>query len=441
MPVRSPVAGGKAVVYRIVPDSIAAPYWTSPQPFVYGLVSSAQGVLAATGNRAGVYLLGQPNAASQWLAAPQGQVTAMAVDRTGQVFAAASNSGALWRLGPGSSERGELLSSVLDAGRIARFGRIRWRGDARGGRVELSTRSGNTDTPDTTWSAWEGGHAEDDGFRIASVPARYLQWRLILTGGSPRIESVEAAWREQNLPPRVEEVIVAPQGQGFREGDLLPRSESVTQTLPGGQKVEYSISPSTAPRVLRDLPMWARGMRTVQWKASDPNGDPLRYRAEARAEGGGPWIEIGKDLDATAFSWDTNALRDGRYRLRVTASDEQANPVGEERTAEAQSEPFTVDNSPPVVNELEASGERGGIRIRGRAEDGTSPLSRLEVSVDDDDWRTVSPDGGMADDRTLSVHALIPGVKPGEHTISLRAVDLAGNTATRATQVTVPGAR
>lgn len=440
-PVRGPVTAGKAVVYRIVPDSAAASYWTSPQPFVYGLASSPHGILAVTGNRAAVYRLVEANAASQWLAAPQGQFTAIAVDRTGQVFAATSNPGALWRLGPGTAERGELLSSVLDAGRIARFGRIRWRGEAHGGRVEINTRSGNTDTPDTTWSAWEGGRTEDDGFKIPSAPARCLQWRLTLTGGSPRIESVEVAWREQNLAPRVEEVVVAPQGQGFREGDLLPRSESVTQTMPGGQKVEYSISPSTAPRVLRDLPMWARGIRTVQWKASDPNGDALLYRAEARAESDGRWIEIGKDLNATAFSWDTNALPDGRYRLRVTASDERVNPVGEERTAEALSEPFTVDNSPPIVSEFEAGGERGGIRIRARAEDGMSPLSRLEISVDDDHWRTVSPEGGLADDRRLSVHALIPGVKPGEHTISLRAVDLAGNTATRAAQVTVPGAR
>src|SRR5207247_3047387 len=187
--------------------------------------ATARGIAAATGNRAGVYLVERANGATQWLAASQGQITAMAVGADGMVFAAASNPAALWRLGPKRAERGEILSPVLDARRIARFGRIRWRGEAGGGKVELHTKSGNTDAPDTTWSDWEGGPAGADGLRILSPPARFFQWRLTLAGGESRIESVEAAWREQNLPPRIEDLVVAPQGQGFREGDLLPRAE------------------------------------------------------------------------------------------------------------------------------------------------------------------------------------------------------------------------
>src|SRR6185436_6056988 len=131
-------------------------------------------------------------------------------------------------------------STALDAKRIARFGRVAWRGEAGGGRVELFTRSGNTENPDTTWSEWSGGAAGPDGIRSGAPPARYLQWRIALAGGNPRIASVETAWREHNLAPRIEELLVAPQGRGFREGDMHPRSDPVTQTLPGGQKVEYS---------------------------------------------------------------------------------------------------------------------------------------------------------------------------------------------------------
>jgi len=440
-PVKSAVSGGRAAVYRIVPDSLAAIYWTSPQPFVFALAGAREGLLAATGNRAALYRVERPGGAAQLLAAPQGQITALALGREARVFAATSNPAALWRLGPEPASRGELISTVLDARRIARFGRIRWRGEAGGARVELETRSGNTDPPDTTWSAWAGGPSADEGSRIAAPPARYLQWKLVLAGGTPRIESVEAAWREQNLPPRIEEITVAPQGHGFREGEMLPRSESVTQTLPGGQKVEYSLPQPAAPRALRDLPMWARGLRTVQWRAGDPNGDALRYRVDMRRAEEGPWIKVGENLDATSFTWDTNALPDGRYRLRVTASDAAGNPVGEERTDEALSEPFTVDNSPPQVTAFAARGESGAVALDGRAEDGFSPLSRIEVSLDDGDWRTVSPDGGLADDRVLSFRARLPKVEPGEHTVSVRAVDLAGNTATRSSRVTVPPAR
>lgn len=436
-PAKSVAPGGRATVYRIVPDTVSAPAWSSPQPFVFALAGRPDGVFAATGNRAGVYRIERQGGATRWLAAPEGQVTALAVAGDGGLLAATSNPAALWRLGPGRAERGELISEVQDARRLARFGRMMWRGELRGGRVELQSRSGNTESPDTTWSGWSGGSAPEAGLSSVSPPGRYFQWKIVLAGGAPRIESVEAAWREQNLPPHLEEVVVAPQGQSFREGELQPRMESVTQTLAGGQKVEYTLPPAVSQRALRELPMWARGLRTVQWRGTDPNGDALRYRVDARPENATGWFEVADDLDAPALTWDTNALPDGRYRVRVVASDEDANPLGEGRTSEASSAPFTIDNTPPAVTALSARGENGTLAVEGAAEDATSTLSRIEVSVDDGDWRLVTPDGGMADRRSVSFKARFPAVGPGDHTVSVRAVDAAGNPALRALRVTV----
>ncbi|MBI5711017.1 MAG: hypothetical protein HZC42_12065 [Candidatus Eisenbacteria bacterium] len=444
-PAQSAVGGGRSTVYRIVPDSSVVPWWVAPQPFVFALLAAPReqggGMLAATGNRAGVHRIERANGAAQWLAPPQGQVTALAADAAGRLYAATSNPAALWRLGPGRADQGDLLSPVLDARRTARFGRLLWRGDAGGGRVTLAARSGNTDPPDTTWTGWSGGAAGEEGLPVAAPPARYLQWKVTLAGGRPRIESVEAAWREQNLPPRVEDVVVAPQGAAFREGELQPRMEPVTQTLPGGQKVEYSLPPGGGPRQLRGLPVWARGLRTAQWRASDANGDPLRFRVDVRAEGGGPWIKLAEDLEQPACTWDTGALPDGRYRLRVTASDATDNPVGEEGTDQALSAAFTVDNTAPAVTALDARAEGTAVVVTARAEDATSTLARFEVSLDDGAWRAVTPEGGLADGRALSARARLEDVAAGEHTVSVRAVDGAGNTATRAARVTVARAR
>jgi hypothetical protein len=350
---------------------------------------------------------------------PQGQVTALAVGAGGRVFAATSNPGALWLLGPQRAARGELMSQALDAKRMARFGRVLWRGRTGGGHIELRTRSGNTDPPDTTWSEWTGGGTGPEGARSESPSARYLQLKLTLAGGDPEVQSLEAAWREVNLPPRVEDVVVAPQGQAFREGEMQPRSEPVTQVLPGGQKVEYSIPSGTTPRALRDLPAWARGLRTVQWRSSDPNGDPLRYRVEMKSEDGGGWIKVADDLEVPSVTWDTNPLPDGRYRVRVIATDAPGNAVGE----------FTAH----------AGG--GGIELTGRGSDARSNLTRIEVALDEDDWRPVTPEGGLTDAREMSFHALLAPAAPGEHTVSARVVDAAGNTATRALRVTVPAGR
>ena len=436
-PVKSAVSAARATVYRIVPDRSAAAAFTPPHPFVFALAAGAQGTWVATGNRAAVFQLDAESRATQVLAAPQGQVTALALGAGGRLYAATSNPGALWQVGPERAEKGELLSGPLDARRFAQFGRIAWRGDAGGGRVELATRSGNTDSPDTTWSPWKSAPQES---RIASPAARYLQWKVELAGGHPRVDAVEVAWRERNLPPKVEDVTIAPQGAGFREGELQPRTDPVTQTLPSGQRVEYQLQ-GAGPRALRELPAWARGLRTLQWKATDPNGDAMSYHVDVRPEGGDHWTEVGDHLDATSFTWDTQGLPDGRYRIRVKATDDPGNAVGEGLTTEALSEPFTIDNTPPTVTVLEAKGEPGAIAVSGRAADGQSMLVRLEIELDDGDWRMLSPTGGFADSRDLDFSVKLPDIKAGEHSVAVRAVDRAGNGVTRATRVQVPASR
>jgi hypothetical protein len=438
-PVRSAVSGGRAVIYRVVPDSVAATLWTSPQPFVFALAGGAAGVVAATGNRAALYRLESAGGATQWLQGAQGQITALAFDPRGRLFAATSNPGGVWRVGPEKATAGEIVSPVLDARRFAAFGAVRWRGDAGGSALRISTRSGNTDPLDSTWSAWNRSDGERP--RSGAPPARYFQWRLEAEGGSPRVEAVEVAWRERNLAPRIDELTVATQGQGFREGTLTPRAESVTQTLPGGQKVEYTAPGPGSSRPLRDLPVFARGLRTLQWRGSDPNGDPLSYTVEVRAEGGGAWIRVDQELEASSFTWDTGALPDGRYRVRVVASDAGGNAIGEALTAEAVSPPFAVDNTAPEVSELSAEPAPGAILVSGRAQDATSAITRIELSLDNQAWRTVTPEGGLADERALGFRVRVPEVPPGEHTLTVRAVDFAGNTVTRARRVTVPRAR
>lgn len=434
-PVHAAVVGGRATLYRIVPDSAAAAYWTSPQPLIFALTAAPAGVIAATGNRAGVFRVERAAGASQLLAPPQGQVTALATGSDGAIWAATSNPAVLHRLGPGSANEGELLSPAFDAKRFARFGRLRWHGK---GEARFFTRSGNSEPADSTWTPWQPVEPSADGARVASPAGRYLQWKVRLAAAESRVEDVAVSWREQNLAPRVDDLSVAPQAQGFRDGELGARTEAVTQNLPGGQKVEYSVS-LPANKTLRELPVWSRGLRTLQWRGSDPNGDPLRYRLEVkREEDGGTWVEIGKDLEATLFTWNTNTLPDGRYRVRVTASDALGNAVGDERTAQALSEPFAVDNTPPVITALEGR----GAHLEGAADDASSPIIRLELAIDDGDWRMLAPAGGIADSPHVKFALEVPGLKGGEHLLSVRAIDMAGNAVTRAVHVQVAaGAR
>lgn len=436
-PAKSAVGGARSTVYRIVPDSSVVSWWVASQPMIFALAQTPLGFLAATGNAAGISRIDRAGGATQLALFPQGQITALAVTKGGAVIAAGSNPGAVWKLGPERAARGELISPAQDLKRIAQFGRVRWHGE--GGGVRIETRSGNCDPPDTTWSRWSGGAVSEAGAEVAAPPARYLQWKIVLDSPATRVSSVEIATRERNLAPSIEDLVVAPQGVAFREGELTPRMESVTQTLPGGQKVEYSMPSASTPKQLRELPMWALGLRTLQWRGVDPNGDPLTYRVEVRPEGGRDWIEIGKDLTNSTFTWDTRGLPDGRYRIRVTASDRATNPLGEEGTAVATSAPFVVDNSPPRIEKFDANGVTGAVSFSGQAADGENVLTRVEVALDDDVWRQVAPEGGLTDSRDVRFSGRWPDVTPGDHTLSVRVVDAGGNPAVRSVHVTVPG--
>ena len=103
---------------------------------------------------------------------------------------------------------------------ISTWGAISWHGTAApGGKVELFTRAGNTETPDDTWSAWSAAYANAAGSPITSPKARYLQWRVVLTGkgDGPVLTSVTAAYLQRNLRPQVRSITVHPPGIVFQK--------------------------------------------------------------------------------------------------------------------------------------------------------------------------------------------------------------------------------
>jgi len=440
-PARRSPGHDQAVLYRILPDSVVTPWWSAPQASVFALAAGPEGVIAATGNRAALYLLESRGRATQWLNAPQGQITALVRGKAGDLFAATSNPAAVWHLRPGERREGELISPAFDAERTARFGALRWSGEASGAHVEIRTRSGNTAEPDTTWTPWRGGAVGPDGSRVEAPAGRYLQWKLSLEGGRPRIESIEVAWRENNVPPWVEGVRIAPQGEGFRNGRLSQRTEPVTQEIDGGRRVEFSLKHKPSETSRDDLPLWVQGLRVVQWSAEDPNDDPLRYRLDVQRAGEAKWWPVAADLEDSVYVWDSRTVRDGRYLLRVTASDLEGNAIGEEREGDAVSPSFTVDNAAPTIDAFEARGEPGRITLRGTASDATGPVARIEVSLDDGEWRPITPAGGIADRARATFTGTLAPVDPGPHLVNLRVIDRAGNFATRAERVTVGAGR
>lgn len=63
----------------------------------------------------------------------------------------------------------------------------------------------------------------------------------------------------------------------------------------------------------------------LAWGAvTDPDGDPVLYRAEYKEAAGSTWLPVFSLQSPLSYSWNTGALANGDYNLRIYANDGQA---------------------------------------------------------------------------------------------------------------------
>lgn len=296
-------------------------------------------------------------------------------------------------------------SKVLDCSLRARTGHISWRAT---GALAVSVRTGNTAAPDATWSAWSAPIARPG--RVKSPPGRFVQVRARWTGGAgTALSELMIPYVTDNARPVVLEVAAKPKG-----------AKTETKPAKGGKKTEKT-EKHDDKHVLH-----------VTWKVENPDEDELRYRVHFRREGQTMWRPAVPESDVLTkaeYDWDTSALPEGRYRLRIQASDEIANPPGKEQRHALESRAVLVDNTPPVIREISIAGRR----LRARAVDGLGPIDHAEVAVDGQPlWRPVDAKDGIFDTADEVIEADLGSiVSPGKHLVTLRVFDAAGNSVSR----------
>jgi hypothetical protein len=292
------------------------------------------------------------------------------------------------------------ISAALDAKLPARFGTLSFRAK---GKLELSTRSGNTETPDPSWSDWSRPLLQPGA--IESAGARFLQLRATLSQDA-ELYALEAFYLPQNAPAYVRNVRVS-------GGNEKPTPSP-------------SLTPGTAPK----------SQLTLAWDIDNPDGDKLRYRLAYRRDGQQSFLPLFPDtevLDKNEYRWETLTVPDGYYRVRVEASDELTTPAPAIQKSEALSAPLLVDNHPPKVEELRVT----GTRLSGSASDALGPVSLLELSLDGAPFRPIASVDGMLDSAQEKFELDLGTIGTGAHIVSVRASDAARNISTSALEFTV----
>jgi len=175
---------------------------------------------------------------------------------------------------------------------------------------------------------------------------------------------------------------------------------------------------------------------TLSWQARDRDKDTLAYEVEISSDLGKTWKQLEGDLREPKYEWDTTEKEDGRYLVRVTASDGLSVP-SDPKTGDA-SVAIWVDNTPPEVGLLPSSlavDDEGRAKVTGWAYDDLSPLRSIEHRVGDEKWRSLPL--AAIEGSSTDVSVVTDVLDVGSHTLEVRAFDAAGNLATDSIPVTV----
>lgn len=387
-------------VARIRSDGLARELWRSASEAPFALVLDAEGhVVFATGEPARLWRIESDSESALLTTLKEAQASALTADAKGLV-AATSNPSATYRIELTPAEAGTYLAPPSDAGSVARWGRLAWRSEGSGGRVELFTRTGSSRDPDATWSAWSPALLDGAGSAVPNPEGRFLQFRARIAGvprEGPRLSGFAATYATRNRPPSIRDVRFDPSSLALA------------------------------------------GKATVRWSASDPDGDNVAVELQIRKPGTSAWTVAARGDPAAAkpsdpsagndgsaregkVTWDTATWDEGLYEVRAVASDQASNALGEGLEAIGETVTLRLDRTPPAITASRAEGGALAVAV----EDALSPVVRIEVvEAGRVSFSPRCADGVCDGPReSVSLSSSEAGTEGGR---TLRATDAAGN--------------
>jgi len=366
--------------------------WQSSVETPLSLATDATGrVLMGSGEPARLHRVEADGDVSLLATLHEAHLTSLVLsDRT--VFAGTSNPASVWRIEAIDAEQGAYLSPAHDAGTLARWGSISWNPRNRLARTEVYTRTGNSPRPDATWSAWSPAQVLADGSPVDNPDGRFAQFRVRFIGSqerAARLGGVTLRYETYNRPP-------------------------VLESAPGDEGRAVS------------------GTARFEWKARDPDGDPLEVVLEYRATLSDEWTLQVNDgmilggntrspaIQSGTVEWNTVELPEGRYDVRLSVHDHASNDPAEGRRASGPIRRVTVDRSAPTIEARRLQDGRFEVVLSDEA----SRVTRLTLLRDDRPIARVRSADGVCDSRRERFEVALPATGGNW---KVRGEDLAGN--------------
>lgn len=389
------------VVYRMsLKGGGPEKFFEFSKSYVIGVAADEAGrILVATGDEGRVYRVKEDGTYGTFIDFKENQAMTLGTRADGKLAVIGTgNAGSVYKVDSGQAAKGSYTSVALDAKFHSKWGTLEWIGE---GKITFQTRSGNTSKPDDFWTAWSEP-VEARAVPIRSNEGRFLQFRANWDGDSNAVlRSVAVSYLPDNQRPRIQEFEV-------KGGDM---DAAFKGQDPNARQIEFN------------------------WKSDDPDGDGLVFDLHYKNQAAGNWILLTREgpTDKKKFTLDSGALADGWYSFRLEASDRRANPAGRAHTIVKTSEPVLVDNRKPDVVDLVVDKEMNCETI---VEDSFSTVARFEYSIDGTEWKLAFPVDALFDRPKEQFRFPLGDLKPGLHTITVRAWDARGNVGTRSIEFT-----
>jgi len=398
-PVSRPARPGQAsYVYRITKDGFVTDIFTETA-VLFCLTEQDGKLLVGAGNDGQLFAV-DPVSEQQAIIYKDeqaSQITAVAVAGN-DLYLGTANPAKLIKLGKTFASEGTYTSDLIDAGQPAKWGKLQIEADVpRGCKVTVASRSGNVkDVNDPTFSSWTDLVEVTEPIQLRCPLGRFCQYKLVLQSEqgrtSPVIREIAVASAVPNLAPKVKSVSVN-------------RVEAPGKT----------------------------GVFKISYKAEDDNGDKLTYKIDFRKVGRINWIELQDDIEKEDHEWDGKTVEDGRYEVRVTASDARSNTTTTKLTGSRISDPVVVDNTGPAIKTVEqkidAENGKKFVTLRLQVSDELSAIGQLQYTVDSNaQWKGTVPEDLVYDTTDEKFTVVIEEPKPGGHVLAVKVQDDLGNT-------------
>jgi len=295
-------------------------------------------------------------------------------------LAGTGKKGFITRFSTMNMTEGEYVSKKYGIAEVERWGILESEIDPEGTSVRYFFRTGRVESSDENWTDWK--EIADGDLSSLETGKPFFQMKLAIrnaeTAGPPVVRRIQFSFRPVNRKPEIKifQIVKKGNSRGNKGQNSQPPSGGSDSGIPVRQD---SIQ--------------------LKWNCSDPNGDPLSYTICRKLKGGGRWIVEQENIKKNKTMLGTGFIPDGKYRIKLIASDEQANINGRGFSVEKElDECIIVDRTSPAVSVLAAQLSEKTFTVKCRAEDALSPLRRCFYRVNEKEWKPVPAEDMLFDE-------------------------------------------